>query len=189
MNGSQRFMGRAVSAAVLLGSVFAIAAAPAGFTLKSGTSQVAFEAKGPGGLKIEGKSTELSVKDEGEKLRVVVPLAKLDTGIELRNQHMRDKYLETGKHPTAELVVDKKDALAKPSGTLTGQLTLHGVTKPVSIQYTWTQNGAHYDVKGSGALKLDDFGITQPGYLGVTVSKDIGFRLSFGLEASGGQAS
>jgi len=66
---------------------------------KHGDSNVTFTAIGPAGLRIVGKTADLNVVDDGQHVSVTVPLAKLDTGISLRDTHMRDKYLEVGNVP------------------------------------------------------------------------------------------
>src|SRR6516165_12615599 len=68
-------------------------------------AQVAFTALGPAGLRIEGKSTDLQVTDRPDAIVVTVPLAKLETGISLRDHHMQEQYLESQKYPNAQLAV------------------------------------------------------------------------------------
>lgn len=74
-----------------------------------------------------------------------VDLASIDTGIELRNEHMRDNFLETAKYPKATFTLK---SLQKPvvlkSGQkqrilATGDFTLHGktVTKVVPVDVTY----------------------------------------------------
>lgn len=65
--------------------------------------------------KVSGKA-----KKEGNKVvanGVKVDLSRLSTGIKLRDDHMKDKYLEVAKHPTAELVHGECEG-GKGKGTL-----------------------------------------------------------------------
>src|SRR5882762_2628767 len=69
---------------------------------------------------------------------LTVDLSSLDTGIALRNAHMRDNYLEVGKgrdFATAllsDVRLDKVDASTFHGQTpFTGMLLLHGTRKPV----------------------------------------------------------
>ena len=81
-------------------SLLLLAALPAAATagLKARTpAQVSFIALGPAGLRIEGKSSDLQITDRPDALVVTVPLAKLETGISLRDHHMHEKYLESQK--------------------------------------------------------------------------------------------
>lgn len=78
-----------------------------------------------------------------------VDLASIDTGIPLRNEHMRDNFLETKKFPTATFTVksqpgvtgvlkDKQKVTIKASG----DFALHGVTvkKSVPVDLTFFKN-------------------------------------------------
>lgn len=155
----------------------------AAFT-RTGTPAVAFHATGPAGLKIDGKTAELEVSDSDGKVKISVPLANLDTGISLRNRHMREKYLEVGKYPRAELVVERS-ALKLPAdgteatGTATGQMTIHGQTKPVPFKYSARLSGGTYAVNGSAHINIKEFGIEVPSYLGVTVKPDVDIDVRF----------
>lgn len=139
---------------------------------------VSFIATGPGGLKIEGKTSDLSVNEENGKVHFVVPIARLDTGIDLRNRHMREKYLEVGKYPNAELVVDRSAIKfpsdgAESSGTANGTMTIHGQSKPVAVAYKAKRAGSNYDISGSLRVNIKEYGVEVPSYLGVTVKPDV----------------
>lgn len=167
-----------VFAAVMLPAVAFAALA------KSGDAAVTFLAVGPAGLKIEGKTSDLDVTDGDGKVKIGVPLANLDTGISLRNKHMREKYLEVQKFPRAELVVERASLKlpsegAEATGTTSGQMTIHGQTKPVTVNYTARQQGGTFAVTGSAKINIKDFGIDVPSYLGVTVKPDVELAVRF----------
>src|SRR5258708_36542501 len=63
-------------------------------------------ARGPAGLRIEGKSTEVSLENEPSAHLFKGPLAPIDTGINLRNGHLRGP-LEVNKFPEATLRVKR----------------------------------------------------------------------------------
>ncbi len=77
-----------------------------------------------------------------------VDLASIDTGIPLRNEHMRDNFLETKQYPQAKFVTQRvqfsqKPDLSKPQSLkldAIGDLTVHGVTVrktiPLTVDYT-----------------------------------------------------
>jgi polyisoprenoid-binding protein YceI len=151
---------------------------------RTGDASVVFVALGPAGLKIEGKTSDLDLSERDGKVTVSVPLANLDTGIALRNKHMREKYLEVAKFPRAELMVDKASLKvpsegAEATGTTTGSMTIHGQSKPVTFQYTARLSNGTYSVTGSTHLNIKDFGIDVPSYLGVTVKPDIDVSVRF----------
>lgn len=73
-----------------------------------------------------------------------VPLAGIDTGIALRNEHMRDNFLETKQYPNATFKLTKiQPVVLKANQKVTvnadGDFTIHGVTVqktvPVEIYY------------------------------------------------------
>jgi polyisoprenoid-binding protein YceI len=146
-----------------------------------GASSVEFKASGPAGLSIVGTSAEVRASDTADSVAIVVPLTKLDTGIELRNKHMREKYLETGKYPNAELVV-AKSAIKYPevgSGEATGQLKLHGQTRSVRVKYEAKRSGGGLAVAGSFRINIKDFGIEQPSYMGLSVKPEVDVAVKF----------
>lgn len=71
--------------------------------------------------------------DSGVTWNVSVDVATLDTGIGLRNRHMRENHLHTDEHPTATFAGEAAPPGALRVGTplrleLEGDFTLHGVT-------------------------------------------------------------
>jgi polyisoprenoid-binding protein YceI len=59
------------------------------------------------------------------------------------------------------------------SGTITGALSIHGVTKAVSAKYKVRNDNGRLDTEGSMRINIRDFGINVPSYLGVTVKPDV----------------
>lgn len=147
-------------------------------------SRVTFDAAGPAGMKIEGTTSDLTVGDGGDNVVITVPLANLTTGIGLRDHHMKEKYLEVPKYPTATLTI-ARNALKFPhdgeraTAEVPGTIQLHGQTRPVSVHYEAKAAGSTYDAKGSFRLNMNEFGITVPVYLGVTVKPDVDVSASF----------
>jgi polyisoprenoid-binding protein YceI len=102
---------------------------------------------------------------------LTVDLRALDTGIELRNQHLRDNYLEVGNGPgyaTATLSEIRINPLQPeaPESTrsYTGLLTLHGVTQAVSGTAAVRQTSTGARVKASCPVALADYQIRKPRY-------------------------
>lgn len=152
-------------------------AAPSSAALSNGESKVVFTATGPGGLTFVGKSSSANLKESGNSIVVSVKLDSLVTGIDLRDRHMKEKYLETGKYPTAVLEVDKTK-LQLPTGntvnaTVDGKLTLHGVTRPVKVTYRADGDSKRAKVDGTMRINMNEFKIEVPSYLGVTVKPNV----------------
>lgn len=150
-------------------------------------SAVKFEAAGPAGLKINGEEGGLKASEADGKLKLVAPTTQFHTGIGLRDQHLKDA-IEADKHPDATLVVDKS-AIKFPdsgaaSGTASGSLTFHGVTRPAPFKYTITKKGAGYQVHGEFSVTLGDYQVKKPCYLGVCVGDVVKVSADFSVAGS-----
>jgi polyisoprenoid-binding protein YceI len=146
---------------------------------KTGSATASFHATGPAGLSIDGKTTEVEVKDDGTTVSIVATLTNIDTGMGLRDKHTKEA-LEVTTYPTAKLDV-ARSALKfdTGSGDAKGKLTVHGQTKDVTFHYDAKKNGDTLDVTGKVDINVDDYGIKRPSYLGVTVKPDITINTTF----------
>lgn len=128
-----------------------------------------------------------------------VDLRSMDTGIGLRNQHMRDNQLHTNKYPEATFVLKRfvnvsRNDLA-PGETVNvlaeGDFTIHGVTKTYQIPVTLTYvpgSGAGDIIKVTGdwSLRLADHKINRPEFLFMRLAEEQNISVAFSLtDASG----
>ncbi len=171
------------TAGVAVGLVSVSAASRAALSTAT-ESKVSFGAAGPAGMKIEGSTPDLSVTDDGVNVVVTVPLANLSTGIGLRDHHMKEKYLEVQKYPSATLTI-ARSALKFPKGAepasadVPATVQIHGQTRPTTVHYDAKGEGSSYSARGSFRVNMNEFGITVPSYLGVTVKPDVDVSASF----------
>ena len=171
--------------ALLAGSAPAPAADTGSYTIASGTA--GFTATGkPGFLHINGEGASVHgtwaiAKDQLTAAEVKIALKELSTGIDLRDSHMKEKYLEVEKYP--EAVFRAKDValgIKAPSDLeLKGDLTLHGVTKPVTVALSLKDKGKSVEGEGDFEILLSDFGIDIPKYMGVTVAETVKVHVTF----------
>jgi len=109
-------------------------------------------------------------------VHVTVDLASLDTGIGLRNQHMRENHLETDRYPEAVFAGARLHgapaALAPGQAArfeLAGSFTLHGVSRPLRVPVEVTLHEAagrrELVVAGAFPVSLADHGISRPRFL------------------------
>jgi polyisoprenoid-binding protein YceI len=95
---------------------------------------------------------------------VTLALDDLKTGISLRDKHMKEKYLETEKYPTATL----KAAKGK-GGRFVGILAVHGVEQ--KINGTYEISGSELTTKFK--TKASGYHISKASYMGVGVVDDV----------------
>jgi polyisoprenoid-binding protein YceI len=176
-------MPRRASLVTLLLALPLLAAA----TRVTGEPTAGFRGRGPGGFSLDGKTRQLRVEDDGKVLKIVVPLAGVQTGISLRDRHMRERYLEVDKYPDAVLEVPWS-AVKLPEdgqtseGTAPGKMSLHGKSHDVQVKYRIVRTGNRYQVTGNVPLNITDYGIEVPSYLGITVQPDVEASASFTAE-------
>lgn len=122
---------------------------------------------------------------------VTVKIAGLDTGIPLRNDHMKSaQWLDAAKFPEAKFDVSNTKPLGNDRYQVTGKLTLKGVTKSISGEATIkyfpasaaTKNarfsGDVLQVKGTVKIKLSDFNVIVPGPAKGKVAETVTLKLS-----------
>jgi polyisoprenoid-binding protein YceI len=146
----------------------------------------------PGGA-FEAKTTSLSgtltlgaSKPALLKGEISVDLATIDTGIGLRNQHLREKYLEVprgrgfDKAVLSEVRLDQADGEGFQGKTgFAGKLLLHGTSRDVAGTAEIRREGSEARVDASFPLTLTDFGIEPPEYLGVGVANKLLVKVRF----------
>ena len=110
---------------------------------------------------------------------VKVDLSSLKTGIKLRDKHMKNKYLEVKKPGFRHAIV--KDATAS-EGKLSGTIVIRGVTQKFTGKYEI--DGAQFI--GKFPLKISDFKIKEPRYMGVGVEDEIEVMISLPTAAAKG---
>lgn len=125
----------------------------------------------------QGDSLEATVPAEGSELYFEVDLASLDTGIGLRNRHMREDYLHTEDFPFARYTGAIKSIEPHPEqGYLvytTGTFDIHGISKEREFECTVTREGEGYRVITEFVVALTDHDIEIPSFMFLKISEDI----------------
>lgn len=97
-----------------------------------------------------------------------VDLNTLDTGIGLRDRHMRDNYLETETYPFAEFT-GKFNAIpglvvgSKTPVTAIGKFKIHGVERQIQVKGTLSKNAkGEVELEAGFEVLLSDYKIPIP---------------------------
>lgn len=116
-----------------------------------------------------------------------VDLTTLDSGLDLRNSHLRDTYLEVERGPEfqstvlSDLVLD--DPLPAGAGRhetrFSATLALHGVQRPVEGEADLRRRDGQVAVEATFAISLEAFDIPPPRYLGVGVRDTVEVTVTF----------
>lgn len=107
-------------------------------------------------------------KPEATKVKVNIDTASVDSNHAERDKHLRsDDFLNVKKYPKAMFVSKKVMPNGNGKAIIVGDLTLHGVTKEVSINATTIGGGKdpwggyRQGFQGSTSFKLKDFNIKK----------------------------
>ena len=121
-----------------------------------------------------------AAKPADSKIDITLQTASLCSNHAERDKHIASKdFLDVAKYPEATFKSTKVVPTGDKTADVTGDLTLHGVTKPVTFKATF--NGEGKDPWGgeragfnaTTTLNLNDFGIKGPGPTAQTLDLDI----------------
>jgi polyisoprenoid-binding protein YceI len=111
------------------------------------------------------------------KVAVTIDTESISTGVVKRDEHLKSAdFFDVAKFPTMTFVSTKVARHGKDKLRVTGDLTLHGVTRPVQL-----------DVEGPSADSKDPWGKTRRGVSATTKinRKDFGLVWNKALETGG----
>ena len=174
------------------------AAAPAGaadaYKVSSGEVTVmcpltvggSFEAKTKN---LSGDVTPASDEQGAVRGALKVELQTLETGIGIRDRHMKNNYLEVEKGPGFATATIEDIRVEKLEGktVFTAMLSLHGQKKKVSGAAELQQKDGKIRVQAQFPVKVSEFEIPAPTYLGVGVKDEIQIKVSLMAVPAGAQ--
>jgi polyisoprenoid-binding protein YceI len=170
--------------------------APGRWQLDPGHTELAFIGRHFMLTKVRGRFTGLSgVIEVAERpgdstAEVTIDMTSVDSGNEARDEHLRSAdFFDVANHPTATFSA-RASGWQGTKGVLAGELTLRGVTRPVTLQAEYLGHaadpwGGHRAVfTAAGTIDREDWGLTWNLPLdggGLVVSNQI--RIEIELEA------
>jgi polyisoprenoid-binding protein YceI len=135
-----------------------------------------------GTLTVEGDTTVTTAE-------VTAGLEALESDEERRDNAIRTRGLETERFPESTFTLTGPLELPSPptageavSVTATGDLTLHGVTRPVDVPVEARWNGSTIEVVGNIDVTFSDYDIEAPsvgGFVSVEDEGEIELQLTF----------
>lgn len=128
---------------------------------------ISFQIKPAGSFEAKSSAVKGGAKKAGAGVTasgIVLPLATLTTGMGLRDNHMKDKYLEVKKFPNAE-VIQAQGTNGKGKATI----KIRGIAKEVEGTYRVIGDKL---VEARFPIKLSEFNITGIRYLGAGVKDE-----------------
>ena len=177
---------------VLFVSLWAVVTSAGGASWRVGQGEVSVKCPMTVGGSFDATTSALTgmlttrTRSSGFDGSLAVDLRTIDTGIALRNDHLKEKYLEVDKGAgyeqavLSDVVLQGLNADAPTGkGSFTGSLMLHGVKKTVTGPAEIRQAGTGWRVRASFPVNLPDYNIDKPRYLGVGVKDTVQVSVTF----------
>ena len=142
--------------------------------------------------KLSGTVTYDAAKPEATQIEAVVDVASLSTREAQRDGHLKSPdFFDVEKFPTIAFKSKSVKAKSKEDLAVTGDLTIHGVTKEVVLDVESLSGPANdpfgntrLGATASTKIKRDDFGIVWNGVLeagGVLVGNEVKITIDISL--------
>lgn len=169
---------------------FSGAAGAATYEIDANHTQVWFTYNHFGYAHLSGRLNQVSgtlefdpARPAAASIRVELPMSSLSTGVPKLDAHLSSAdFFDVEKFPTASFHSTKVAVLAKDRLAVSGELSIHGVTRPVTLAVTINSTAEHRMRKTPAAgfdatatIKRSDFGVDRmaPG-----VSDEVQLRIS-----------
>lgn len=136
-------------------------------------SQIGFTARHIGLARIKGRfntfagAVRIADRMENSAMHVVIDAASIDTAVQMRDDHLRSgDFLDVGRYPTLEFYSDRFVHRGGSRWAVTGALTLHGVSRTVTLdtQYLGIGSGLEGETRvachATTELHREDFTLT-----------------------------
>ncbi|MET9953913.1 YceI family protein [Streptomyces sp. NPDC006339] len=136
-------------------------------------SQIGFTARHIGLARIHGRfnsfagAVRIAERMERSAMHVVIDAASIDTGVRMRDDHLRSgDFLDVGAYPTMEFFSERFVHKGGSRWAVTGGLTLHGVSRTVTLdtQYLGLGSGLQGETRcacrATTELHREDFTLT-----------------------------
>ncbi|RNF81944.1 YceI family protein [Montanilutibacter psychrotolerans] len=183
------FLGLALAAALVTTSLGAFAA-PLSYTIDPNHTDVTASWSHLGFSnplahfgQVEGVIVHDADNVTASSVKVTIPLAGLNSHVEAFDEHLRSAdFFDAEKFPTITFASTSVEAAGEGKLKVAGDLTVHGVTKPVVLDVTINKIGEHAMAKRAAAgfdatttIKRSDFGV---GKYAPNVSDEVIIRIT-----------
>ena len=133
--------------------------------------------------KVSGTATYDPADPSKDSIEVTIDASSVDTRVEMRDNDLRSpNFFDAAKYPTLNFKSKRVEAAGVGKLKVTGDLTIHGVTKEVvldvdgpSAPITDPKGNSHMGASASTKINRNDFGVSgRPGVVGdeITITID-----------------
>lgn len=117
------------------------------------------------------------------KVRVTIDTSSIDTGIGIRDNHLRSAdFLDVQQYPTMKFESQSVE-IAGRRATVTGELTIHGVTREIVVPVDVQMSETALVATGEFVVNRRDYGINYESFL-LSVGNNVRVSFTFRARAS-----
>ncbi|WP_192347642.1 YceI family protein [Algoriphagus sp. Y33] len=112
----------------------------------------------------------------------LIPIAAFEFRKSLMKEHFNENYLESDKFPEAYFrgkISGYTRGSSQSDAVAEGELTIHGVTKPVKIQGTITEKSGKIEMQAVFNVVLEDYDIEIPRLMFQNIAEEVEVSIKF----------
>lgn len=155
------------------------------YVLDTAHTRIGFVARHAMATKVRGQFDEFegSAHLDGDdpsksSAELTIQANSLQTRNQQRDEHLRSKFLDMDNHPTITFTSTGVEQVDETKFKVTGDLTIRGVTKPVTVDFelTGAENPSgtfRVGFEGSVTINRKDWGVNWNAATGVLVSEKV----------------
>ncbi|MFJ1867723.1 YceI family protein [Streptomyces sp. NPDC088097] len=157
-------------------------------------SSIGFTARHIGFARIHGRfgtfagAVRIAERMEDSSMHVIIDAASIDTGLRMRDDHLRSAdFLDAARFPTVEFYSERFIHRGGSRWTVAGALTLHGVSRTVTLDTQYLGNGTGLEgepraaCRATAELQREDFTLNWQSILAHGIAA-IGSRVEVTLD-------
>jgi polyisoprenoid-binding protein YceI len=161
------------------------------YIIDAAHSKIGFVAQDATATKVHGQfdDAEGSAYLDGDdptksSARLAISAKSVQTRNQLRDRHLRSKFLDADHHPVIAFASTTVEQLDEVNFRVSGDMTIRGVTKPVTVDFELIGAGsdasANFRVEfaGRATINRNDWGVNWNAVTGVLVRETVHVELS-----------
>jgi hypothetical protein len=138
-------------------------------------------------IKAENKKVASLFNSSNGAIAFSVPIVEFQFEKSLMQEHFNEKYLESEKYPKASfqgMITDfKLDTVDEQKVLATGKLTIHGVTKDISVPGTFQNKDGKILMAAKFIVQLEDYKVEIPQLMWQNIAEEVEVSLTFIFKA------
>ncbi|MFT4567511.1 MAG: polyisoprenoid-binding protein YceI [Saprospiraceae bacterium] len=119
----------------------------------------------------------VSIDIQTRDVEILIPITSFEFEYEMMQDHFNEEYLESDKYPNASFKGNIIQDISKIQQTtevdVTGNLTIHGVSKKTQFKATLSKKDGFTRVKCVFPIVFKDYEVDEPSILTKSVAKDV----------------